>query len=44
MADMDSIIRDAQLNPALTVKWYMERTEDIPTLYDGLRKAGLPEE
>jgi len=39
-----SLAEARRLNPVLTVKWYMERTEDIPILYDGLRKAGLPEE
>jgi tetratricopeptide (TPR) repeat protein len=33
-----------RLNPGLTVKWFREHAEDIPTRSEGLRKAGLPEE
>ena len=33
-----------RLNPNLTVKWYREHACDIPPLFEGLRKAGLPEE
>ncbi len=32
-----------QLNPQLTVKWEEAHAPDIPKLFDGLRKAGLPE-
>ena len=32
------------LNPKLTVKWMTERTPNLPAVFDGLRKAGLPEE
>ncbi len=33
-----------RLNPSLTVKWYRERVGDVvPALFEGLRKAGLPE-
>jgi adenylate cyclase len=31
-------------NPAITVKWMMEHTPNLPAVFDGLRKAGLPEE
>jgi TolB-like protein/lipoprotein NlpI len=33
-----------RLNPQLTVKWLMARAPNLPVLFDGLRKAGLPEE
>jgi tetratricopeptide (TPR) repeat protein len=33
-----------RLNPQLTVKWMIERTPNRPTVIDGVRKAGLPEE
>jgi Flp pilus assembly protein TadD len=33
-----------RLNPNLTVKWIIEHTSFPPAVYDGLRKAGLPEE
>jgi predicted Zn-dependent protease len=32
------------LNPAITVKWMKEHTPNLPAVFDGLRKAGLPEE
>ena len=31
-------------NPQLTVKWQMALTPDWTSLFEGLRKAGLPEE
>jgi class 3 adenylate cyclase len=31
-------------NPELTVKWMIENTPNLPAVFDGLRKAGLPEE
>jgi adenylate cyclase len=31
-------------NPAITVKWMKEHTPNLPAVFDGLRKAGLPEE
>ena len=31
-------------NPAITVKWMKEHTPNFPAVFDGLRKAGLPEE
>jgi TolB-like protein/Flp pilus assembly protein TadD len=33
-----------RLNPNLTVKWMIEHTSNPPAVFDGLRKAGLPEE
>jgi adenylate cyclase len=33
-----------RLNPALTIKWEMAHAPDIPNLFAGLRKAGLPED
>jgi tetratricopeptide (TPR) repeat protein len=33
-----------RLNPKLTVKWFREHAEDIPSRSEGLRKVGLPEE
>jgi hypothetical protein len=29
---------------AITVKWMQEHTPNLPTVFEGLRKAGLPEE
>jgi adenylate cyclase len=31
-------------NPELTAKWMQEHTPNLPAVFDGLRKAGLPEE
>jgi tetratricopeptide (TPR) repeat protein len=33
-----------RLNPKLTVKWMIEHTPSPSAVFDGLRKAGLPEE
>jgi tetratricopeptide (TPR) repeat protein len=33
-----------RLNPKLTVKWMVEHTASPAAVFDGLRKAGLPEE
>jgi adenylate cyclase len=33
-----------RVNPKLTVKWMTEHTASPPAAFDGLRKAGLPEE
>jgi adenylate cyclase len=33
-----------RLNPVITVKWMKEHSPDLPAVFDGLRKAGLPEE
>ena len=32
------------LNSELTVKWLTGHTPMLPVVFDGLRKAGLPEE
>ena len=29
---------------AITIKWMKEHTPNLPAVFDGLRKAGLPEE
>ncbi|HZZ26066.1 MAG TPA: hypothetical protein VFE60_27495 [Roseiarcus sp.] len=31
-------------DPELTVKWMIDHAPNLPPLFDGLRKAGLPEE
>ena len=31
-------------NPELTVKWMIEHTKNLPAVFEGLRKAGVPEE
>ena len=33
-----------RLNPKLTMKWMVEHVPNNPAVFDGLRKAGLPEE
>ena len=33
-----------QLNPKLTVKWAIAHMPNVAMLFEGLRKAGLPEE
>jgi adenylate cyclase len=33
-----------RLNPQITVKWMMEHTPNLPAVFEGMRKAGLPEE
>ncbi len=33
-----------RLNPKLTVKWVIAHTPNLPPVFEGLRKAGLPEE
>jgi len=33
-----------RINPDLTLKWMIERWPNTPAMFDGLRKAGLPEE
>ena len=32
-----------RLNPAITINWMKEHTPNLPAVFDGLRKAGLPE-
>jgi hypothetical protein len=29
---------------AITVKWMKERSPNLPAVFDGLRKTGMPEE
>jgi hypothetical protein len=31
-------------NPELTAKWMKEHTPNLPDVFEGLRKAGMPEE
>ena len=33
----------SRLNPTITIKWMKEHTANLPSVFDGLRKAGLPE-
>jgi adenylate cyclase len=33
-----------RLNPAITINWLKEHTPNLPASFDGLRKAGLPEQ
>ena len=33
-----------RLNPKLTVKWMIEHMPNLPAVFEGVRKAGLPEE
>ena len=33
-----------RLNPQLTVEWMIAHAPNLPPLFEGLRKAGLPEE
>jgi adenylate cyclase len=45
MEEATSALTEARrLNPQLTVKWVQTHSADIPSLLNGLRKAGLPEE
>jgi len=40
-----SALADARrLNPNLTVKWLTDHAPNLPPLFEGVRKAGLPEE
>jgi TolB-like protein/Flp pilus assembly protein TadD len=33
-----------RLNPEITIKWMKEHTPNLPAVFDGLHKAGLPDE
>jgi adenylate cyclase len=45
MDEAKSALAEARrLNPKLTVKWAIARNSNVPPLFEGLRKAGLPEE
>jgi adenylate cyclase len=39
-----SVAEARRLNRSLTVKWAIAHSPNLPNLFDGLRKAGLPEE
>ena len=44
MDEAKSALAEARrLNPDLTVKWTIDRWPSAPAMFDGLRKAGLPE-
>jgi hypothetical protein len=46
MEEAKSALAEARrIEPKLTVKWMLaQQTPNLPPLYEGLRKAGLPEE
>jgi adenylate cyclase len=45
MDEAEAALTEARrLNPAITVKWMKEHMPNLPAVFDGLRKAGLPEE
>jgi len=45
MDEAKSALAEARrLNPKITVNWMMDHTPNLPAVFDGLRKAGLPEE
>ena len=45
MDEAKSALAEARrLNPAITVKWMKEHTPNLPAVFEGLRRAGLPEE
>ena len=45
MDEAKSALAEARrLNPDLTVKWSIAHSPNLPHLFEGLRKAGLPEE
>jgi tetratricopeptide (TPR) repeat protein len=45
MDEAKSALAEARrLSPKLTVKWAIARNPNVPSLFEGLRKAGLPEE
>jgi adenylate cyclase len=39
-----ALAKARRLNPDLTVKWMIDSWPNTPAMFDGLRKAGLPEE
>ncbi len=41
---MAALAEARRLNPKLTVKWMMDHTPSLPAVFDGVRKAGLPQE
>jgi adenylate cyclase len=45
MDEAKSALAEARrLNPSLTVKWAIAHSPNVPKAFEGLRKAGLPEE
>ena len=43
VADLFKLQDEARrLNPAITIKWMKEHLPNLPAVFDGLRKAGLP--
>ena len=45
MEDAKTALAEARrLNPKLTIKWMRVHAPNLPPLFEGLRKAGLPEE
>ena len=45
MDEAKSALAEARrFNPKLTVKWMIAHTPNLPPVFEGLRKAGLPEE
>jgi len=45
MDEAKSALAEARrLNPKLTIKWMRAHAPNLPPLFEGLRKAGLPEE
>jgi tetratricopeptide (TPR) repeat protein len=39
-----ALAKARRLNPELTVKWMIDTWPNTPAMFDGLRKAGLPDE
>ena len=39
-----ALVEARRLNPKLTIKWMRVHAPSLPPLFEGLRKAGLPEE
>jgi tetratricopeptide (TPR) repeat protein len=45
MAEAKAALAEARrLNPAITVKWMKEHSPNLPVVFEGLGKAGLPQE
>ena len=45
MNEARSALAEARrLNPKLTVKWMIEHNPNLPAVFEGVRKAGLPED
>ena len=38
-----ALVEARRLNPGLTIKWLTDHAPHLPPLFEGLRKAGLPE-